>query len=180
MKQSKNNLRESNKIYMRNYIKKPEVKVKRKQYEEEHKEERKEYFSKYYKKSTVRKRIRNQYQTNPKIKQRKRKYIAQQRKENPQIRIRDRLRASIRGRLKKYYENGKIPINKNIDYKKIIEYLSPPPKDITLYHIDHIIPLSSFDLTKPDEFKEATAPKNHQRLLIKDNLSKGSKILKQF
>ena len=61
-----------------------------------------------------------------------------------------------------------------IDYKAIIEHLKPFPKDISIYHIDHIKPLCSFDLTSPKEVKKAFAPENHQWLLARDNLMKSS------
>lgn len=45
------------------------------------------------------------------------------------------------------------------------------------WHIDHIIPLSSFDLTDPDEFLKACHFTNLQPLWAIDNLKKGSKLL---
>lgn len=47
------------------------------------------------------------------------------------------------------------------------------------WHIDHIIPLSSFGIERvnSDEFKLASALSNIQPLWSKDNLSKGSRIL---
>jgi len=45
------------------------------------------------------------------------------------------------------------------------------------WHVDHICPLASFDLTYRDQFLEACHYTNLQPLWAKDNLSKGSKIL---
>ena len=45
------------------------------------------------------------------------------------------------------------------------------------WHIDHIKPLASFDLTDPEKFMEACHYTNLQPLWAKDNLSKGKKLI---
>lgn len=47
----------------------------------------------------------------------------------------------------------------------------------TGWHIDHIMPISTFDLTKEDEMLRCCHYSNLQPLWAKDNLSKGAKIL---
>lgn len=44
------------------------------------------------------------------------------------------------------------------------------------WHIDHIVPLASFDLTDREQFLEACNYKNLQPLWAIDNLAKGSKV----
>ena len=87
--------------------------------------------------------------------------------------------------LKIYTKNGKVfPSEKyGINFTAIIEHLKPFPKNTSLYHIDHIKPLCSFNFINNDgstnliEVQKAFAPENHQWLTIKENLSKGGRIL---
>lgn len=46
------------------------------------------------------------------------------------------------------------------------------------WHIDHIIPLDYFDLTKPEEQKKAFHYTNLQPLFCEENLKKGNKIMR--
>lgn len=47
------------------------------------------------------------------------------------------------------------------------------------FHIDHIIPLNSFDLADPEQLKAACHWTNLQPLYPKENMSKGSKIVEE-
>jgi len=60
--------------------------------------------------------------------------------------------------------------NSNVDYEGIVEFLGPQPGSD--YHIDHIFPISAFDLSVEAQFKAAVAPENHQWLPAAANLSK--------
>lgn len=70
------------------------------------------------------------------------------------------------------------------DFKKYIETLFKSNmtwdnwgRGIGKWHLDHIIPLSSFDLTDRKQFLRAAHYTNYQPLWESDNLSKGVKIV---
>jgi hypothetical protein len=88
-----------------------------------------------------------------------------------------RIRALLRTRLHSVLKHNKIPLHDkhNIDYAAIIQHLGPCPGPTKDYHIDHIRPLISFDLTDPEQIKLAFSPDNHQWLPKIENLKKGKK-----
>lgn len=88
------------------------------------------------------------------------------------------LRERVRCAFKSYSKNGKVKPSKKykINYEAIIEYLGKCPGNREDYHIDHIIPLSAFDLDDPTQVKAAFAPENHQWLPKLDNLKKKDRV----
>lgn len=170
MKEWRANHKEYQKEYHKNYYEKNKGKLK--VYDKETYEKKKEihlfHAKQWY--NNNRERIRanhrrwehknriNIYEKNKKI-------------TNPIFRMRknlsERVRRSVKNNKKNFLNDGLI------DYMSIIEHLKPFPIDMDNYHIDHIIPLSCFDLTNPEQVKLAFAPQNHQWLLKEDNLSKG-------
>ena len=60
-------------------------------------------------------------------------------------------------------------------YKRWIEYQMTPEMDFNNIQIDHVKPISSFDVSNEDELFKAFNWKNTQPLLKEDNLRKGSK-----
>jgi len=61
--------------------------------------------------------------------------------------------------------------------KKLLE-TKPADFNEKNYEIDHIRPLSSFDLTDPDQIKQAFAPENLQWLTAEENLRKGNNYVR--
>jgi len=78
-----------------------------------------------------------------------------------------------------YSKTGKIKSSKEygIDYKEIIEHLKPFPKDMGNYEIDHVIPISWFNLRDSKEIKWAFAPENHQWMLKSENRKKSNSFM---
>jgi len=105
------------------------------------------------------------------------KRTKERKKEDIKFYIRTILRTNTYRALRTYTKTGKImkSTKYGIDYKAIIEHLKPFPEDLSKYHIDHIRPLCSFDLTSLEQVKEAFAPENHQWLTVEQNLRKGGK-----
>ena len=111
------------------------------------------------------------------------RYTKKRLKTDPNFRVKRYLRTHLWVAFKQYTKTGKIwsASKYGINYKKIIEYLKPFPENLSLYHIDHIRPLCSFNFVNEDgstnleEIKIAFAPENHQWLTIQENLSKGGR-----
>ena len=60
----------------------------------------------------------------------------------------------------------------------IAQHIGPHPNTLGIegeFQIDHVKPLSSFNLSDPEQIKEAFASENHQWLTAEENLKKGSK-----
>lgn len=93
-------------------------------------------------------------------------------------RLSDELRKNIVGKSFRTFDLLGLPIQ---DFKVYIENKFLPGMSWEnwgkyTWHLDHIIPLSSFDLTDPEQQKKAFNYANYQPLWAKDNLQKGSKL----
>lgn len=105
-----------------------------------------------------------------------------------QFKLKSNLRNLLFNSLKLYSETGKIMSSTQygINWKEVILHLIQTlPQDFeewnksnpdNKYSIDHIIPLSSFNLEDKEEIKKVFSPENHQWLKLKDNCSKGNKL----
>lgn len=176
------------KQYLKDYQRKNKEKIKNKskQYYINNKDlikkHQKEYYKKYIKVPGVKEKRKIYYEYNKKqimhqilINHRKRY------KEDMKYRImyltRNRIRVAFHYFLKKgiYLNSSK----RDIDYKGIISHLiKTMPKDYAInkknYEIDHIVPLFSFDLSNPFQFKIAFAPENHQWLFLDEHKKKNA------
>ena len=111
------------------------------------------------------------------------KYIRDRLKKDINFKLRKTIRARIRLALKNDKKRSKtlklLGVNNIITAKKHLEKLFKPRmtwKNHGKWHIDHIIPCSSFDLTKASEQRECFHYTNLQPLWASENLSKGNRI----
>lgn len=118
-----------------------------------------------------------EYRKNPEVKNKKRIRANNYYHKNIDVRIKNNIHSRINKKIKDYLKNGLIkelnekPININLIVKNLIINLPRDYKD-KKYHIDHIEPICSFDLTNEEQFKKAFAPENHQWLTAEDNMKK--------
>ena len=146
-----------------------EILVRRKKYREGNKE----------KISEQKKRYRNN--NKDKIAKYMRKYKYRRMKEDVGFYLRERLRTRLYNALKNNYKTGSAINDLGCSIKELMVYLeSKFQSGMTWankgkWHIDHIIPLSNFDLTDKKQLRKACHYSNLQPLWAIDNLKKGSK-----
>lgn len=97
---------------------------------------------------------------------------------------RNHIRVRLRNRVNQALRHQKVRkaltvAEYGIDVAAIAAHLGPCPGDPSEWHIDHIRPLSSFNLTDAEQVKVAFAPENHQWLLAVENLRKHAKYESQ-
>jgi hypothetical protein len=114
-----------------------------------------------------------------KFRARQRQYLKKRYYNDLNFKIANILRSQVIHALNRYTISGKIYSSKKygISYNNIIKKLiNTLPQDYNQqdYHIDHIRPLSSFNLENSEEVKKAFDSNNLQWLLARDNLSKGN------
>jgi len=112
-----------------------------------------------------------------------RKYRNKKWQEDPYYRLktllRNRINTAIRGVAKSEKTLNLLGVN---DFEDVKKYLSKKFKkgmswdNYGEWHIDHIVPCASFDLSKKSEQKKCFHYTNLQPLWARDNLSKGCKL----
>lgn len=154
MKKQKFDPQKYNREYMRKYNKKPEyMEYRRKWMREWHRKNAKEIYAR--------------------------------RRAKPYERLASVIRARIYDVLKHGYKSDKTEKLIGISIKELKTYLENKFQDGMIWenygfygwHIDHIIPLSSFDLENPNEQKKAFHYTNLQPLWAQENLRKHAKVV---
>jgi hypothetical protein len=141
---------------------------------------------KYYKKNKKKENERSRlYKLKNKIKLKKKAniYYKKRRKTDMEFRLLSNMRTRINHALKGKYKKSKKTrdlLGCTVEeFKKYIESKFKPGMNWEkrhLIHIDHILPCSSFDLTKPEEQAKCFHYTNLQPLWASENLSKGNRI----
>ena len=119
----------------------------------------------------------------PKLREYRRKYYLLK-KDDPAFFLIERLRGRVRACVK----NRKFSVSEytacsGADLRKHLETLFTPGMTWESYgyrgwHIDHIVPLSLFDLSDPVEQKKACHYTNLQPLWAEDNMRKGNSLIR--
>jgi hypothetical protein len=144
----------------------------RKAYNEKNKEKKQQYNALYYRKNAEH------------IIQHRVAYNLRRRKEDPVVRLRHVLRSRFRMAIKQNSKQGSAieALGCTVEHlKAYLEAQFQPGMTWENYgkhgwHIDHIRPLASFDLTDPEQLRAACHYTNLQPLWAKDNLAKGAKV----
>lgn len=152
----------------------------RKEYYNENKEKIKECHANFYRehKDTIIEDQKEYYNKNRgKIIKKVVDYEMNRRKNDEYYRMFKNIKCRFRNALKAYTIKGKVKscAEYGIDFKKIYEHLGDAPGKN--YHIDHIIPLSMFDLTIPEHVSLAYSTHNLRWLEGKENISKNDKLI---
>ena len=118
-------------------------------------------------------------------------YTKKKRKESIQMRISDALRNRVRAVIKENIAGSAVkdlgcPVEELKQYLENKFYTNPKTGEQMTWgnysfygwHIDHIMPLSSFDLTNREQFLQACHYTNLQPLWAEENLRKSDKIIK--
>ncbi len=163
---------------------KEEIRAKAKEYHQKNKEklraQRKEYHQKN--KDWLNEKSRNYQKAN---RDKLRIYLNNKRRTNRQFKLAHYLRARLRSSLKENIKSGSAVKNLGCSLEELKAYLESKFQpgmtwdnwSVNGWHIDHIKPLSSFDLSNKEQLAEACHYTNLQPLWAKDNLSKGDKII---
>ena len=142
---------------------------------------KKEYYQKNKEKILIQ---RSEYQQKNKerIAKYKNEYTKNRFKSDISFRIKSYISRNFRNALKIFSKNKKTKALKEygIDTQLIIEKLGQPPQDGAVYHIDHIFPISAFDLNNHEHIKLCWHPNNLRWLEASKNMSKNNKYDKKL
>ena len=171
--------REKNKEYQKEYRLKN--REKRKEYNKEHYLKNKEYYKEYDLKN--REKIKEQKKEyNLKNREKINRYKRKRSKIDPNFKLaqglRTRMRAALKGKVKskRTMELLGCTIDEAWNHleRKFTEGMTR--ENHGKWHVDHIMPCTSFDLTKPEQQEKCFHYTNLQPLWALDNIKKGNRV----
>lgn len=179
-----NTHKEERKAYRKKYWKENSEKLssKNKLYYKSNKENILEQKKKYYAqlKTKIRKSQKEYYLSNrASIQKKQRTYERERRKKDSNFRLRLSLRKRLYQAIKGQYKAGSAvkDLGCSIEYLKVFLeakfFDGMTWKNYGAWHIDHIVPLASFDLANREQFLKACHYTNLQPLWAEDNITKG-------
>lgn len=161
---------------------KEKIKKRRKAYYEKNKDKLKFKMLKYYNANKIKiNKVRNKWRK--KNKDRVKENYLKRLKKDPNFKFAQSLRTRIVECIKKEYRSFRSTELLGCTIQEAREHLKKQFREGMTWenhgkwHIDHIIPCVSFDLTDPEQQKKCFHYTNLQPLWAYDNLSKGVKIL---
>jgi len=138
--------------------------------------------NKKYRQSIKGKKTIKEYEQSPKMKKWRKEY--DKKRYTPENKIYRTINKQIRRCITNIAKNNKYHIYDITDYRyktlygidlhKIIDHLKPIPKDIENYDLDHVIPITEFNLNKKNDIQKAYDPKNLQLLKRRENKIKSN------
>lgn len=159
---------------------KERVAARNREYREKNKEKLKAKMRKSYRKNKIKRREYIE-KNKEKIKDQRNKRLRQRRKEDPLYRMSMNIRTNLRYTLRKAKEKKQ---NRTFKYvgctpEFLLARLQRQCKERGLneYEVDHMMPVSSFDLRDPEQLRRAWHHSNLQALDPKDNLAKSNKVI---
>jgi hypothetical protein len=190
--QNKEKLKQYNKKYFSSYYQKNSERLKeyQKKYREQNKDKIFEKKKRYWQREEIKEKKRKydkiyREKNQEQIKKKKLEYFNERRQSDINFKILTNLRGRIKNAINKQYgEKAKKTIEllgcSIEECRKHIESLFQPGMTWDNYgkfgwHIDHILPCASFDLTKIEEQKKCFHYTNLQPLWAEDNLKKSDK-----
>lgn len=149
---------------------KDQVKTSAKKSHEKHKDKRKEHHKEYIKRT---RKERNEY---------KRKWWRDKYYSDSKFRVESLIRTRLQSAFKEYSKNGKINTcnEYGIDFGAIYKYVGDRPGSGKDWHLDHIIPISVFDLDNQEHVRLANIPENLRWFSGRLNESKGKCYIKEI